>query len=31
MMEYKMVTPANLPQVMALWDYCFEKAGYTFL
>jgi predicted acetyltransferase len=29
-MEYKMVTPANLPQVMALWDYCFEKAGTPF-
>ncbi len=29
-MEYKMVTPANLPQVMALWDYCFEKADTPF-
>lgn len=29
-MEYKMVTPANLPQVMALWDYCFEKMDTPF-
>lgn len=24
-MNYKLVTEAELPQVMELWDYCFEK------
>lgn len=29
-MQYKMVTEAELPQVMELWDYCFEKKEEPF-
>ena len=29
-MNYRMVTEAELPQVMALWDYCFEKKEDPF-
>ena len=29
-MNYRIVTEAELPQVMALWDYCFEKKEDPF-
>lgn len=29
-MNYKLVTEAELPQVMELWDYCFEKKEDPF-
>ncbi|MBQ9572294.1 MAG: GNAT family N-acetyltransferase [Acidaminococcaceae bacterium] len=29
-MNYRIVTEAELPQVMALWDYCFEKKEEPF-
>lgn len=29
-MQYKRVTEAELPQVMELWDYCFEKKEDPF-
>ena len=29
-MNYKIVTEAELPQVMELWDYCFEKKDDPF-
>lgn len=29
-MNYKMATEADLPQIMKLWDYCFEKKDDPF-
>ena len=29
-MNCKIVTAAELPKVMALWDYCFEKEEDPF-
>ena len=29
-MEFKMITRQTLPQVLDLWDYCFEKKEEPF-